>query len=162
MNKKMLGVTVFTICLFMLVGGIVQGQEDSMPWDDYDLEGETLTIMNRFGWGKQADFLTGENFDEGEHAEWKETVEEEFNVDIELVYIEDVEESLISEVMAGDPEASIYTVQYQNAESMLAPEGVLLPLDSTLEDINYYDRLLPMYRDSLKTFNTFMGETYML
>ncbi|MFW6271214.1 MAG: hypothetical protein ACOC4G_14220, partial [Bacillota bacterium] len=92
---------IFTLCLLVLVyafSGIVVAKTP-------DFEGETVTVGSFWG-------LEDEGGPSGE--EWTELIEEQFNVNIEFEQYpggDDFLDEVISEVMAGDPGADIYTVQ---------------------------------------------------
>lgn len=159
-TAKMKLLTVILSCLsfVFILSSLALAQQE--PWEQYDFEGETVTVYHSGWFHPQTNFITGEEWDDPrweEHLDW---VEQAFNVNIEFDTEANpwgVAEHITPMVMAG--ESNFLYATWDQWVPIMANEGMLYPLGDIIDE-DYYDRLPDVLSQPLRGSNTFRGEPY--
>ncbi|MFW6016273.1 MAG: hypothetical protein ACOCRK_07520, partial [bacterium] len=140
--------TIFLMMLILLISITMVGQAYEVDYDDYDFEGETITF------GSNMDYAA--DFEEGEDRAHLEEIEEKFNVNIEFNQITfgELQNDLAPSIMADEPLGDVIEHGHRNWWNVI-PEGVMLPLNDVLEEINYWERLPEFEREFQKDVATY-------
>ena len=123
--------------------------------DGIDLDGATLRLQNHWGW-TYANYIDG-----GAEQEWREWVEEEFNVKIEFsernfgTFADDLRASVLN----GDPIVDIFRNAGIGETMQFARADVILPVDDVLP-ADYFDRIPSFSRNYAEVMGSYDGKTY--
>jgi len=144
-------ITFLSLVALVFVGNAVLGAP-------YDFNGATVRISGTF----PDDKTFGINFEDARGMGHVEEVEEMFNCKIE--WMDDnssyVPETLIANVLAGDPVADIQLLCRERAFYQIAAEGLLMPLNDVLDEEYWANKPKPyqarehfMFKDQLYGFS---------
>ena len=123
--------------------------------DEVDLGGATLKLQNHWGW-TYAPYLDG-----GAEQEWREWVEQEFNVKIEFsernfgTFADDLRASVLN----GDPIVDIFRNAGIGETMQFARANVILPVDDVLP-ADYFDRIPSFSRNYAEVMGSYDGKIY--
>ena len=123
--------------------------------DTIDLDGATLRLQNHWGW-TYAPYIDG-----GAEQEWREWVEQEFNVKIEFsernfgTFADDLRASVLN----GDPIVDIFRNGGIGETMQLARADVILPVDDVLP-ADYFDRIPSFSRNYAEVMGSYDGRIY--
>ncbi|MFW6269226.1 MAG: extracellular solute-binding protein, partial [Bacillota bacterium] len=143
MKTRLSVISIIFVMVLLLASGIMSAAE-------YDFGGDTITYMH-----------AGEEFEDGDDAAYLESVEEDFNVEIEFLdwSWQEQRDSLIPGIMAGDPPADVYHWSYGwTWQQNVVAQGGLYPLDNILGE-DYYNSIPEFEREFVKEYTTFNNET---